>query len=124
MTTQQQMTTSSLQIASPATTKANARNERTVKHLIHNTSYTPIIRQFTPKPTSTKGFNGYETIIVKSPKGTSPVVGYYKLTGEDAGAVAVMSAKVDLRQNAYVLKLAFPGEQGNPGKLIISTISR
>ncbi len=63
---------------SPSTPKtvltANAQNHKQVKKLLGNTSYTPLIRTFTPKPTSTKGFNGYERIVVKAPKGTGPVV--------------------------------------------------
>jgi hypothetical protein len=118
------MTTQSPHIASATVLKANTASQKTVKQLIHNTSYTPMIRQYTPKPTSTKGFNGYQQIIVKSPKGTTPVAGYFKLTGAASGSVVVTSARVDLKQNAYVLNLKFPGEQGNPGHLTVTTISR
>ena len=56
---------------------ANTQNQKQVKKLIGNTSYTPIVRTFTPKPTSTKDFNGYQRIVIRSPKGTGPVVGSF-----------------------------------------------
>lgn len=109
---------------SPALLKRNMANQQTASKLMHNTSYTPIIRKFTPKPTSTKGFNGYQTIVVKSPKGTSPVAGFFKLTGAQRCSVVVTSARISLNQNAYELKLKFPGEQGNPGQLSVTLVSR
>ncbi len=121
-TTAQQATTP--HVASAAVLKTNTNNQQLVTKLMHNTNYTPVIRSYTPKPTTTKGFNGYETIVVKSPKGTSPVAGYFKFTGAANGSVVGPSARADLKQNAYVLNLKFPGEQGNPGKLTVTTISR
>lgn len=117
-------TTSNPQAVSAALAKANAQNERTTKQLMGNTSYTPIIRTYTPKPTSTKGFTGYEQIVVKSPKGTTPVAGYFKLSNAQQSSVIVTSANVDLKQNAYVINLKFPGEQGNLGQLKVTTVSR
>ena len=84
----------------------------------------PLIRSFTPQLSSTKGFTGYETIVVKSPKGTSPVVGYFTRKGGEACSMVVMSAGVSLSRKAYVVKLKFPGEQGNAGKLRITLVSR
>jgi hypothetical protein len=103
---------------------ANAQNQKQVKKLIGNTSYTPIVRTFTPKPTSTKDFNGYQRIVIKSPKGTGPVVGSFVLNGAQPGSVIVTSAQVVQKQNAYVINLKFPGEQGKTGKLKVSLISR
>ena len=103
---------------------ANAQNQKQVKKLIGNTSYTPIVRTFTPKPTSTKDFNGYQQIVIKSPKGTGAVVGSFALSGAQSGSVIVTSAQVVQKQNAYVINLKFPGEQGKTGKLKVSLISR
>jgi hypothetical protein len=111
--------------ATPKTVaKQNAAAERLTKKLLGSTSYTPVIRTFTPKPTTTKGFTGYATIVVKSPKGTTPVVGYFTRSGGESCSVVVTSAGVALDRNAYVVKLKFPGEQGNPGKLKVTLISR
>ena len=114
----------SCQVTAKAVARQNAAAERLAKRLLGNTSYTPLIRTFTPKPSSTKGFTGYETIVVKSPKGTSPVVGYFTRKGGEACSLIVTSAGVSLSRNAYVVKLKFPGEQGNPGKLRITLVSR
>ena len=102
----------------------NAQNQKQVKKLIGNTSYTPIVRTLTPKPTSTKDFNGYQRIVIKSPKGTGPVVGSFRLTGANPSSVIVTSAQIVQKQNAYVINLKFPGEQGNPGTLMVTTVSR
>lgn len=117
-------TTPNPQAVSSVLAKSNAQNERTTKQLMRNTSYTPIVRTYTPKPTTTKGFTGYQQIIVKSPNGTAPVTGYFKLANAQQSSVIVTSARVDLQKNAYVINLKFPGEQGNPGKLIVTTVSR
>jgi hypothetical protein len=112
------------QVTPKAVVKQNAATERQTKKLLGNTSYTPVIRTFTPKPTATRGFTGYETIVVKSPKGTSPVVGYFTQSGGESCSVVVTSAGVALDRHAYVVKLKFPSEQGNPGKLKVTLISR
>lgn len=112
------------QVTPKAVVKQNAAAERRTKKLLGNTSYTPVIRTFTPKPTATRGFTGYETIVVKSPKGTSPVVGYFTQSGGESCSVVLTSAGVALGRNAYVVKLKFPSEQGNPGKLKVTLISR
>ena len=117
-------TKSPCRTVSSALLKSNAANQRTAKRLMHNTSYTPIVRTYTPNPTSSAGFDGYQTIMVKSPKGTSPVVGYFKLSGAQQCSIVVTSAKISLQQNAYVVKLKFPGEQGNPGRLTVGLVSR
>ncbi len=112
------------QVTPKAVVKQNAAAERQTKRLLGTTSYTPVIRTFTPKPTATRGFTGYETIVVKSPKGTNSVVGYFTQSGGESCSVVVTSAGVALDRNAYVVKLKFPSEQGNPGKLKVTLISR
>jgi hypothetical protein len=114
----------SCQVTPKTVVKQNAAAERLTKKLVGNTSYTPVIRTFTPKPTATKGFTGYATIVVKSPKGTTPVVGYFTRSGGEPCSVIVTSAGVALDRNAYVVKLKFPGEQGTPGKLKVTLVSR
>jgi hypothetical protein len=44
--------------------------------------------------------------------------------GCELGALQILSAGVNVRRNAYLLRLKFPGSQGNPGKLRIVLISR
>lgn len=114
----------SCQVTAKAVARQNAAAKHLAKRLLGNTSYTPLMRTFTPKPSSTKGFTGYETIVVRSPKGTSPVVGYFTRKGGEACSLIVTSAGVSMSHNAYVVKLKFPGEQGNAGKLRITLVSR
>jgi hypothetical protein len=114
----------SCHVTTKSVVKQNAAAERQAKHLLGSTSYTPVIQTFMPKPTATRGFTGYATIVVKSPNGTSPVVGYFAQRGGESCSVVVTSAGVALDRNAYVVKLKFPGEQGNPGKLQITLVSR
>ena len=106
-----------------AVVRQNAAAAREAKKLLGNPSYTSVIRTFTPQATTTSGFTGYETIVVSSPKGTSPVVGYFTRSGAEPCSVVVTSAGVVLGRHAYVMKLKFPGQQGNPGKLKVTLIS-
>jgi hypothetical protein len=102
----------------------NVAAARTTRQLLRDTSYTPIVRTFKPRPTSTKGFTGYQTIVVRSPAGTSPVAGYFALRGAEPCSVIVTSAQVVLRRGAYVITLKFPGEQGSAGRLTVTLVSR
>jgi hypothetical protein len=117
-------TTSKCQTTSAAVINANSKAARQAAGLLKNTSYTPVSRTYTPKPSSTKGFTGYQTIVVRSPAGIAPVVGYFKLSGNDPCSVVVTSAKVDLSRNAYLINMAFPGEQGKTGNLKVTVVSR
>ena len=112
------------QTTSKAVRTTNAKNAKQAKKLIGDTSYTPVIRTYHPKPTSTSHDTGYQTIAVRSPQGTAPVVGYFTLQGSEACSVVVTSAQVVLSRNAYLVKLKFPGEQGDPGKLKVVLVSR
>jgi hypothetical protein len=44
--------------------------------------------------------------------------------GCELGALEILSARVSLRRNAYVMRLKFPGSQGRAGRLRIVLISR
>jgi hypothetical protein len=103
--------------------KTNGKAQQRANTLLESTRYTSVTRTFTPKPSSTRRFTGYQTIAVKSPKGTTPVVGYFKLTGTARCSVVVTSARVALSHNAYLVALKFPGEQGKTGSLKVTLIS-
>jgi hypothetical protein len=104
--------------------RRNAAAERTTKRLLGDTSYTPRVKTFTPTVTSSRGFTGYQTIVLHAPRGTTPVVGYFSLRGTQPCSLVVVSAGVVLRRDAYVLELRFPGEQGNPGRVTVTLVSR
>ncbi len=107
-----------------ALSRQNAAARRTTVRLLHNTNYTPVVRTFTPKITHTREFTGYGSIVVRSPKGTAPVAGFFVLRGADRCAITITSAQIVLRRHAYVLNFAAPGEQGNPGRVTITLVSR
>ncbi|HXM86946.1 MAG TPA: hypothetical protein VN889_04880 [Solirubrobacteraceae bacterium] len=112
------------QTVSPAIRSRNAAAERLTKQLLRNTSYTPRAKTFTPKITSTRGFTGYGSIVLAAPKGTTPVAGYFVLRGTEPCSVVVTGASIVLRRNAYVVSLKFPGEQGDPGRIAVTLVSR
>jgi hypothetical protein len=106
----------------------NTKNRAQVNRLLHNPNYTPTIRTYNPRPTRFSGFDGFGTITFRAPRGTTAVVGAYTAIppsgGCELGALQILSAGVSLHRNAYVMRLKFPGSQGDPGKLRIVLISR
>jgi hypothetical protein len=115
-------------IVSSKIARQNAENRKQVNRLLHDPNYTPTIRTYNPQPTRFSGFDGFGTITFRAPRGTTAVVGAYTAIppsgGCELGALQILSARISLRRNAYVMRLKFPGSQGNPGKLRIVLISR
>ncbi|MDO8188432.1 hypothetical protein Q5424_24855 [Conexibacter sp. JD483] len=107
----------------PAVAKENAAAGRLVRRLISTTAFTPVERTVTPKITRTVGFVGYGSIVVPAPRGTTPVVGSFRLRGADRCAITITAAQVVLRRNAYVIDFIAPGEQGDPGRVTVTLIS-
>ncbi len=108
--------------------RQNAENRNQVNRLLHNPNYTPIIRTYRPEPTRFRGFDGFQTIRLRAPRRTTAVVGAYTAIpprgGCEPGALEILSTRVSLRRNAYVMRLKFPGSQGRAGRLRIVLISR
>lgn len=108
--------------------RQNAENRQRVNRLLHNPNYTPTVRTYRANPTRFRGFDGFQTIRDRAPRGTTVVVGAYTAIpprgGCELGALQILSAGVNARQNSYVMRLKFPGSQGKPGKLRITLISR
>jgi hypothetical protein len=76
---------------------------------------TVINRTISPAPTSSRGFNGYQTVTVAAPAGKTVLQGFATLSGGQTGSVVIKSTQATSAK--YVVKLVFPGEQGTPGKL-------
>ena len=108
--------------------RQNAENRKQVNRLLHNPNYTPTVRTYRAKPTRFSGFDAFQTITDRAPRGTTAVVGAYTAIpprgGCELGALQILSARLSLRRNAYVMRLKFPGAQGMTGKLRIVLISR
>jgi hypothetical protein len=115
-------------IVSSKVARQNAENRQRVNRLLHNPSYTPTVRTYRAAPTSTRGFDGFQTITDRAPRGTRVVVGAYTPIppkgGCELGSLQILSAQLNRSRNAYVMRLKFPGTQGRPGKLRIVLISR
>jgi hypothetical protein len=80
-----------------------------------------INKTVTPQPTRTKGFDGFQTYVVKAPSGRNIVTGYATLSGGNVGSVIIKSTSVTPKQ--YTVQLEFPGEQGTPGKLNVRVLT-
>jgi hypothetical protein len=108
--------------------RQNAENRQQVNRLLHDPNYTPTVRTYRPQPTRFRMFDGFQTITDRAPRGTTAVVGAYTAIpprgGCELGALQILSARVNPRRNAYVMRLKFPGSQGKAGKLRIVLISR
>ena len=76
---------------------------------------TTLSRTITPNPTSTKGFNAYQTVVIPAPAGKQIAQGFATLTGGNATSVVIRSTQST--PSRYLVRLVFPGEQGTPGKL-------
>jgi hypothetical protein len=115
-------------IVSSKIARQNAENRKQVNRLLHNPNYTPTIRTYRAQPTRFRGYDGFRTIRFRAPRGTTAVVGAYTAIppkgGCELGALEILSARVRLSRNAYVMRLKFPGSQGKAGKLRIVLISR
>jgi hypothetical protein len=115
-------------IVSAKIARQNAENRKQVNRLLHHPDYTPTIRTYRADPTRFRGFDGFQTIRDRVPRGTEAVVGAYTAIpprgGCELGALQILSARVSPRRNAYVMRLKFPGSQGKPGRLRIVLISR
>lgn len=115
-------------LVSSKVARQNAENRQRVNRLLHDPNYTPTIRTYRPQPTRFRMFDGFQTITDRAPRGKTAVVGAYTAIpprgGCELGALQILSAGVNVGRNAYVMRLKFPGSQGNPGKLRIVLISR
>jgi hypothetical protein len=76
-------------------------------------------RTVVPKIQRTVRFTGYATYIFNAPKGRQIVSASARITGAEAHAVKVHSRVISHDHTRYTVKLVFPGEQGDPGKLVV-----
>jgi hypothetical protein len=74
-------------------------------------------RTVVPKIQRTVHFTGYATYTFLAPRGRRIVSASARILGAEPHAVAIRSRTVSHDRSRYTVKLVFPGEQGNPGKL-------
>jgi hypothetical protein len=85
---------------------------------------TVINRTIKPEPTSSRGFNAFQTVIVAAPAGRQVLQGFATITGGQTGSVVIRSTQSTAGR--FVVRLVFPGEQGTPGTLhvLVQTLPR
>jgi len=74
----------------------------------------------TPRVQRTVHFNGYATYVFAPPRGRRIVAAGARIVGGTKKAVAIRSRKLSTTGTRYTVKLIFPGEQGTPGKLVVT----
>jgi hypothetical protein len=76
-------------------------------------------RTVAPKTQRTVHFTGYATYVFSAPRGRRIVSASARIVGAEPHAVAIRSRTVARDHKRYTVRLVFPGEQGNPGKLVV-----
>jgi hypothetical protein len=77
-------------------------------------------RTVTPKIQRTVHFTGYATYTFAAPRGRRIVSASARIIGAEPHAVAIGRRVLSGDRRRYTVKLVFPGEQGNPGKLRVT----
>lgn len=72
-----------------------------------------------PKVQRTVRSTGYATYVFTAPTGHRILNASARIVGARRHAVAITSHTIGSRLTRYTVKLVFPGEQGNPGKLVV-----
>ncbi len=76
-------------------------------------------RTVTPKVQRTVRFNGYATYTFLAPRGRRIVSASARIVGAQPHSVAIRRRSITRKRTRYTVSLIFPGEQGNPGKLVV-----
>jgi hypothetical protein len=76
-------------------------------------------RTVVPRIQRTVRFTGYATYVFHAPKGRRIVSASARITGAEAHAVKIRGRTIARNHTRYTVNLVFPGEQGNPGRLVV-----
>lgn len=72
-----------------------------------------------PKVQRTVGFNGYATYTFETKPKREIKSASASIVGAQAHAVRITGKSISRNRKRLTVKLLFPGEQGNPGKLVV-----
>ncbi len=75
-----------------------------------------------PKVQRTVRSTGYATYVFKAPAGHRILSANALIVGAQRHAVAIVGRAITNQLTRYTVKLVFPGEQGNPGKLVVKLV--
>jgi hypothetical protein len=76
-------------------------------------------RTVIPKAQHTIRFTGYATYTFAAPTGRRILAASARIVGAQRHAVTIRSRTISSNLERYTVSLVFPGEQGNPGKLVV-----
>jgi hypothetical protein len=75
--------------------------------------------RLTPKVQRTVRFTGYATYRFNARPHRRIVSATARIVGAQAHAVKISAAGISHNHKHFTVKLVFPGEQGNPGRLVV-----
>ena len=75
--------------------------------------------RLTPRVQRTVRFTGYATYKFNTRPKRRIVSATARIVGAQAHAVKISATSVSRNHKRFTVKLVFPGEQGNPGKLVV-----
>jgi hypothetical protein len=75
--------------------------------------------RLTPKAQRTVRFTGYATYRFNTRPKRRIMSASARIVGARAHAVKISATSVSRNHKRFTVKLIFPGEQGNPGKLVV-----
>ncbi len=85
----------------------------------HGKSVLITTRTVIPKVQRTIRSTGYATYTFAAPAGQRILAASARIVGAQRHAVTIRSRTVSSNLERYTVSLVFPGEQGNPGKLVV-----
>ncbi len=77
------------------------------------------MHRVTPKIQRTVRFTGYATYRFNTRPKRRIVSATARIVGAQAHAVKISATVISRNHKRFTVKLVFPGEQGNPGKLVV-----
>ncbi len=75
--------------------------------------------RLTPKVERSARFTGYATYSFSTRPKRRIVSATARIVGAQAHAVRISATSISRNHKRFTVKLVFPGEQGNPGKLVV-----
>lgn len=88
-------------------------------HVARGTHVLVKVYKVVPKIQRTVRSTGYATYVFKAPAGHRILSANARIVGAQRHAVAITRHAIANNLTHYIVKLVFPGEQGNPGKLVV-----
>lgn len=102
-----------------ALTAAPAGASGSLAHAARGTRVLVKTYKVVPRPQRTVHHTGYATYVFSAPAGHRILTATARIVGAQRHAVAIAGRALTNQLTRYTVKLIFPGEQGNPGRLVV-----